>query len=89
MHLIETVSVPFGPLLGPLTRDELRRACRANGFDDSARSRTELADTLLCAFEGDSGDHCRRLDRYALKAQATTHIISGKVALARKRGAIT
>ena len=46
-HLLKTVDVNFGPLLGRLTREELRRACRSHGLDDSARSRTELADALI------------------------------------------
>ena len=56
-HLLNTVNVRFVPLLGRLTRVELRRACRNHDLDDSARSRTELADTLLGAFDGDSDDH--------------------------------
>ncbi len=56
-YLLDAVDLAFGPLLGRLTRDELRRACRDHGLDDTARSRTELADTLLGAFEGDPGDH--------------------------------
>lgn len=55
-HLLSTVEVPFGPLLGRLTREELRRACRVHDLDDSARSRTELGNTLLEAFDGDPGD---------------------------------
>jgi len=55
-HVLCTINLAFGPLLGRLTRDELRRACREHGLDDSARSRTELADTLLGAFDGDPGD---------------------------------
>lgn len=55
-HLLNTVDIRFGPLLGRLTRDELRRACRNHGLDDSARSRSELADRLLDAFEGDPGE---------------------------------
>ena len=55
-HLIATVEVHFGPLLSQLTREELRRACRAFELDDSPRSRQELADLLLAAFEGDPGD---------------------------------
>lgn len=56
-HLLNTVDVKFGPLLGRMTRDELRRACRNHSLDDSARSRTELANSLLGAFDGDPGDH--------------------------------
>ena len=57
-HLLNTVDIAFGLLLGRLTREELRRACRNYGLDDTARSRTELADTLLDAFDGDPGsDH--------------------------------
>lgn len=52
-HLLNTVDVQFGPLLGRLTRDELRRACRNHHLNDSARSRSELADRLL----GDHPDH--------------------------------
>ena len=55
-HLLKTIDLAFGPLLGRLTRDELRRACRDHGLDDSGRSRTKLADTLRDAFEGDPGD---------------------------------
>ncbi len=55
-HLLNTVDIAFGLLLGRLTREELRRACRNHGLDDTARSRTELADPLLGAFSGDSGD---------------------------------
>lgn len=55
-QLLSAVDLAFAPLLGRLTRDELRRACRSHGLDDSARSRTELADTLLEAFDGDVGD---------------------------------
>lgn len=54
-YLQHTIDMRFGPLLGRLTRDELRRACRNHGLDDSARSRTALADTLLGAFDGDPG----------------------------------
>jgi superfamily II DNA or RNA helicase len=56
-HLLDTIDVPFAPLLGRLTRDELRRACRNHGLDDSGRSRTALADELLSIFDGDAGDH--------------------------------
>lgn len=56
-HLLNTIDLAFGPLLGRLTREELRRACREHGLDDTTRSRTELASTLLDAFEGDPGDH--------------------------------
>lgn len=56
-HLINTIDVKFGTLLGSLTRDELRRSCRNHNIDDSARSRTELADSLLNSFDGDPGDH--------------------------------
>lgn len=56
-HLLDTIDVPFAPLLGRLTRDELRRACRIHGLDDSGRSRTALADELLSVFDGDAGDH--------------------------------
>jgi hypothetical protein len=54
-HLLATIEVDFGPLLGRLTREELRRACREHGLDDSARSRLELADSLLGVFDGDPG----------------------------------
>ena len=74
-HLLDTIDLGFGPLLGRLTRDELRRACRNHGLDDSARSRTELADTLLGAFDGDPDDHgvtglfaASRVDREAPEA---------------------
>ena len=56
-YLLDTIDLAFGPLLGRLTREELRRACRDHGLDDSTRSRTELAQTLLGAFEGDPGEH--------------------------------
>ena len=56
-HLLKTIDLAFGPLLSRLTREELRRACRDHGLDDSGRSRTQLADTLLGAFDGDPGDH--------------------------------
>ncbi len=46
-HLLKTVDVKLGTLLGRLTREELRRACRNHGLDDAARSRTELANSLL------------------------------------------
>ena len=59
-HLLTTVDLAFGPILGRLTREELRRACRDHGLDDSGRSRTQLADTLLGAFDGDPGDHAVR-----------------------------
>jgi hypothetical protein len=52
-HLLNTVDIQFGTLLGRLTREELRRACRTHDLDDSARSRADLADTLLDAFSGD------------------------------------
>ena len=73
-HLLNTVDVQFGPLLGRLTRDELRRACRKHELDDSARARTGLADTLLEAFDGDAGNlgltnlfGMNRIDRKAPK----------------------
>ena len=56
-YLLDAVRLAFGPLLSRLTREELRRACRDHGLDDTARSRTELAETLLGAFDGDPGDH--------------------------------
>ena len=52
-HLLNTIDLRFGTLLGRLTREELRRSCRTHGLDDSARSRKELADTLFEAFGGD------------------------------------
>lgn len=55
-YLLGTIDLAFGPLLGRLTRDELRRACREHDLDDAARSRAELAKTLLGAFKGDPGD---------------------------------
>lgn len=55
-HLLNTVEISFGQLLGRLTREELRRACRKHQIDDSARSRQDLADTLLGVFDGDPGD---------------------------------
>jgi superfamily II DNA or RNA helicase len=55
-HLLDTIDVPFTNLLGRLTRDELRRTCRQHELDDSTRSRTELANTLLQAFKGDTSD---------------------------------
>ncbi|MFK9004752.1 DISARM system SNF2-like helicase DrmD [Pseudomonas pergaminensis] len=55
-YLLNAVEIKFGTLLGRLTRDELRRACRAHGLDDSARSRTELADTLFSAAGGEKSD---------------------------------
>lgn len=55
-HLLQVVDVPFGTLLNRLTRDELRRACRIHGLDDSARSRTELANSLLDAYGKDPGE---------------------------------
>ena len=54
-HLLDTIDLGFGPLLGRLTRDELRRACRDHGLDASERSRSQLADVLLGAFDGDPG----------------------------------
>lgn len=54
-HLLSTVDIQFGALLGRLTREELRRACRVHGLDDSARSRAELADTLFSAVGGEKG----------------------------------
>lgn len=53
-HLLEAIDLSFGALLSRLTRDELRRACSKHGLDDTARSRTDLAGTLLEAFEGDA-----------------------------------
>lgn len=55
-HLLNTIDLPFGAVLGRLTREELRRACRSHGLDNSARSRTELADSLLNSFNGDPGN---------------------------------
>jgi ERCC4-related helicase len=52
-HLLNTIDLQFGTLLGRLTREELRRSCRTHGLDDSARSRKGLADTLVDAFGGD------------------------------------
>jgi len=56
-HFLHTVDVKFGTLLGRLTREELRRACRIQGLSDNARSRAELANSLLEVFSGDAGDH--------------------------------
>lgn len=55
-HLLNVIDINFGTLLGRLTREELRRTCRRHGLTDSARSRTDLADTLLGAFDGDPGE---------------------------------
>ena len=38
--------VNFDELLGTLSRDELKAACRAHGIDDSGRARAALADRL-------------------------------------------
>jgi hypothetical protein len=54
-HLLNTINVDFGSLLSRLTRDELRRSCRNHDLDDSARFRSELANSLLDAFDGDPG----------------------------------
>lgn len=56
-YLLNAIALAFGPLLGRLTRDELRRACRDHNLDDAARSRTELAEALLEVFDGNPGDH--------------------------------
>jgi len=55
-HLLNMVDIPFAPVLGRLTRDELRRACRNHNLDNSVRSRSELANSLLKAFDGDTVD---------------------------------
>ncbi|NRB39201.1 MAG: hypothetical protein HRU20_12150 [Pseudomonadales bacterium] len=52
-HLLNTIDLGFRALLERLTRDELRRTCRVHGLDDSARSRVDLTNSLLGAFDGD------------------------------------
>ncbi|ABV86598.1 DISARM system SNF2-like helicase DrmD [Shewanella pealeana] len=53
-HLLATIEINFSDLLGHLTREELRRACRTHSLDDTGRSRAKLAETLLAVFDGDS-----------------------------------
>lgn len=52
-YMLATIDVRFNTLLEQLTREELRRACRAHGLDDTARSRLALADVLVSSFDGD------------------------------------
>jgi SNF2 family DNA or RNA helicase len=53
-HILTTININFSELIGQLTREELRRACRSHNISDNARSRIELANSLLSAFDGDS-----------------------------------
>lgn len=48
-HLLEHAHFAFDRLLGELSRDELRAACRAHHLSDDGRSRTVLASRLLDA----------------------------------------
>jgi hypothetical protein len=50
--LVRSPDVRFRDLLGVLSRDELRSACRAHGLEANARARTVLATQLLKA-QGD------------------------------------
>ncbi|HBH7896602.1 TPA: hypothetical protein KDX51_001456 [Vibrio parahaemolyticus] len=52
-YMLATIDVRFNTLLEQLTREELRRACRAHGLDDTGRSRLALADVLVSSFDGD------------------------------------
>lgn len=83
-HLLSTVEVAFVSLLGRLTRDELRRACHNHGLDDTQRSRVELANTLLEAFQGDPGEQSV-LGLFGASRIAREAPVTGDVILLRHR----